>query len=89
MGCDAEKQKSIPSLLCDFEKGNEEQKLYCLKLKDNFQHKKSIRYQIKSAEEFSIKFKIKGIIHNIQNSYDNSVEAMNKTLQDIYTLLDG
>ena len=88
MGCDAEKPKNIPSLLCDFEKGNDEQKLYCLKIKDNFRHKKTIRYQIKSAEEFSIKFKLKGIIHNIQNSYDNSEEAMNKTLQDIYTLLD-
>ena len=88
MGCDAEKPKNIPSLLCDFEKGNDEQKLYCLKIKDNFRHKKTIRYQIKSAEEFSIKFKLKGKIYNIQNSYDNSEEAMNKTLQDIYTLLD-
>ena len=88
MGCDAEKPKNIPSLLCDFEKGNEVQKEYCLKLKDNFKHKKTIRYQIRSSESFSIKFKIKGKIYDIQNNYVNTEEVMNKTLQSIYTLLD-
>ena len=89
MGCDAEKEKKFPNLLCDFEKGNQEQKEYCIKLRDNFQHKTTIRYQIKYGEQFSVKFQLKGKIHMIQNNFDNSEECMKKTLQDIYNLLDG
>ena len=89
MGCDADKERKIPILLCDFEKGNDDQKDYCLKLKDNFQHKKTIKYQIKSADEFSVKFKLNGKIYNIQNIYDSKEAGMNKTLQEMYTLLDN
>ena len=89
MGCDADKERKIPILLYDFEKGNDDQKDYCLKLKDNFQHKKTIKYQIKSADEFSVEFKLNGKIYNIQNIYDSKEAGMNKTLQEMYTLLDN
>ena len=89
MGCDADKERKIPILLCDFEKGNDDQKDYCLKLKDNFKHKKTIKYQIKSSDEFSVKFKLNGKIYNIQNIYDSTEAGMNKTLQEMYTLLDN
>ena len=57
MGC-GESKNQLPTLLCFFENGNEQQKDYCLKLKDQFRHEKPIRFEIKSTPgvNFSIKF---------------------------------
>ena len=76
-------------LLCFFETGNEAQASYCLKLRDNFRHEKTINYQIKSGQNmpFVIKFRIKNIEHEIQNVFDDSEMTMNQTLQKIYSLL--
>ena len=89
MGCDASKDQ-LPALLCFFETGNEEQKQYCLKLKDNFQHERAIRFEIKSSPgvAFAIKFKLKGKIHDIQNEFDSSEFTMNQTLEKMYKILD-
>ena len=89
MGCDASKDQ-LPALLCFFETGNEEQKQYCLKLKDNFQHERAIRFEIKSSPgvNFSIKFKLKGKIHDIQNEFDSTEFTMNQTLEKMYKILD-
>ena len=88
MGCD--ETKDLPALLCFFEAGNEDQKNYCLKLKDNFQHNKRIRFEIKSLMgiKFSIKFKINGKVHEIQTNFDSTEGAMNQALQQMYNLLD-
>jgi len=90
MGCDNAKEKNYPVLLCFFETGNEEQKQYCIQLKDNFRHEKAIRFEIKSSPgvEFSIKFKLNGKIHEIQSNFDSSEETMNQSLEKMYGLLD-
>ena len=90
MGCGEAKEQNYPTLLCFFAPGDEEQKNYCLKIKDNFKHEKAIRFEIKSMSkiEFSIKFKINNKIYDIQNNYDNSEETMKQTLEKMYKLLD-
>ena len=62
MGCNEAKEQNYPLMLCFFIPGNEDQKNYCLSLKDNFKHEKPIRFEIKSMPSvpFAIKFKIKG-----------------------------
>ena len=90
MGCKNEKELNVPSLLCFFETGNQSQADYCLKLRDNFKHERTVNYQIKSGEKtpFAIQFKIQKTVHNIQTDFDYSEEKMNQTLQKIYDLLN-
>ena len=75
-----------PKLICYFEQGNEEQKEYCLKLKDNFYHEKMISYTISSGKSFSIFLKINTILHQIHSVY--KPEEMEKSLDKMYSLLD-
>ena len=74
-----------------FEPGKEEQKQFCLKLKNSYQHEKGIRYEIRSSiEPFSIKLKIKNFLYDITTTYiDNSEEEIQKTLNAIYYKLDN
>ena len=90
MGCKESKDISYPTLLCFFETGNTAQGTYCLKIRDNFKHEKSINYQIKSEKDmkFSIQFKIKDKIHDIQTEFDDSDETMNNSLNKMYKLLE-
>ena len=90
MGCGESKEK-LPTLLCFFETGNEEQKNYCLKLKDNFKHEMPIRFEIKSSPgvNFSIKFKIKEKLYNIESVFNDSEVQMNNSLNIMYKYLDG
>ena len=90
MGCDETKSSNYPLLSCVFQNGNEEQKAYCIKLKDNFKHTKSIRFEIKSMPEtnFLVQFKLKGTKYKIQETFDSSDEAMNESLKKMYKLLD-
>ena len=87
MGCTSANQ--TPTLLCYFETGKEEQKNYCIKLKDNFNSEKSIKFEIKSTPEtkFSIKFKVRGKVHDLQNTFDASEETLEATLNKAYELL--
>ena len=91
MGATKEKECILPVLLCFCEANNEEQKSYCIKLRDIFQHNEPIRYQFQSAPE--VKFKIFFILNNktyiIQDIFDDSEEALNESLNKIYKLLDG
>jgi len=88
MGCCGSKDK-YPTLICFFETKNEEQKNYCIKLKDKFKNEKTIRFEIKSVPgtPFSIQFKIKDNISVLQNEFNNDEETMNQTLQKAYELL--
>ena len=90
MGCEEAKESNFPVLMCFFQIGNEEQKEFCLKLRDSIHHEKTIKYEIKStAEPFSIKLKIKNIIHDISTTYtNNSEEEIQKNLNEIYRKLD-
>ncbi len=89
MGCQNTKDQNSLCLLCTFQTGNESQAAYCLKLRDNFHHEKTIRYEIKSGAQlpFSVKFKIRNTLHDIQNIFDDSENAMNQALQKIYDLM--
>ena len=90
MGCKTSKEVSYPTLLCFFETGNMAQSAYCLKLRDNFKHEKSINYQIKSEKgmKFSIKFKIKDKTYDIQNEFNDNDENLNIALNKMYELLN-
>ena len=80
----------IPALLCFYESENEDQKAYCLKVKNSFRHRNTIKFAIKSIPgvAFSIKFKYEGKLTVIQSQYDNSEETMVDTLQKAYKILD-
>ena len=90
MGICATQESTVPTLLCFFEIGNEEQKSYCLRLKDNFHHSKTIKFEIKSIPNtpFSIKIRIRSKLTEIQKIFDNTDETMNNTLSAAYKLLD-
>ena len=87
MGC-SESKDALPVLLCFFEVGNKQQQNYCIKLKDNFRHEKSIRFEIKSLTGvgFSVQFKIKNKIHTIQNNFNE--DELDNTLNKMYQILD-
>lgn len=91
MGCNETKDNNIPVLLCYFEYGNEDQKNYCLRLKDNFHHEKTIRFEIQTIPNmgFSIKFKLNANQQPqiVQSQFDDSENAMNNTLNKCYSLL--
>ena len=90
MGCSENKDSNIPVLLCFFETGNEAQKQYCIRLKDNFRHERTIRFEIKSTPQvsFSIRFKVNGKTTEVQNVFDDSEERMNETLRKMYNMLN-
>jgi hypothetical protein len=85
MGCG--ETKDMPSLICIFEPQNDNQKNYCLRLRDNLHPTKPMRYEIKSRlnESYQIQLKIKGKIHTIENEYNES--QFDNSLSNIYKLL--
>ncbi len=89
MGCDASKDQ-LPILLCFFETGNEQQKQYCIKLKDNFQHQKAIRFEIKSTPgvNFCIQLKYKDKLNKIQTVFNDGEDEMKESLNKMYKILD-
>ena len=89
MGCCGGKKDKYPTLICFFETKNEEQKAYCIKLKDNFKSEKTIRFEIKSLPNvpFKIQFKKDGITTDLQAEYSNEEDVLNETLQKAYDLL--
>ena len=89
MGCNNVKDPNVPTMLCYFETGRQDQADYCIKLRDNFRNEKTINYQIKSGLRmpFSIQFKINGKVKVIQNGFDDSDKALNDSLEKMYSLL--
>ena len=85
MGCS--ETKDMPSLLFVFEPQNEQQKNYCIKLKDSLQPEKSIKFEVKSFKNsnFSIKLKIRGQEHDIENNFDEN--QLQSSIDKIYQLL--
>ena len=88
MGC-SESKDEYPVLICYFELGNDQQKEYCIKLKDNFRHERPIRFEIKSLPgiNFSIQFKVKGETYKIQTIFNE--DEMQNSLNQMYTYLDS
>ena len=91
MGCGESKEK-LPTLLCFFETGNEEQKNYCIKLKDNFNYPTSVKYEIKAyaGSTFNILLVIQGQNHSIQTTLNERDEnEVKNNLQKIYDILNS
>ena len=80
---------NIPQLICFYESGNEKQKEYCNKLKDNFKHEQAINYAIKSKENVPFGIKIAYYSQNLdlQKEFDDSEDTMNETLRKAYDFL--
>ena len=85
MGCS--ETKDMPSLLFVFEPQNEQQKNYCIKLKDSLHPEKSVKFEVKSFKNsnFSIKLKIRGQEHAIENNFDEN--QLQSSIDKIYQLL--
>ena len=92
MGCDEMKDSNVPKLLGFFEDGNEEQKQYCINLKNNFQHAKTVGFTISSTAgvPFSIQLKVpnKPEPYKIQEDKVFTEEAMKESLKKMYDILD-
>ena len=90
MGCKEVGDKDVPVLMCFFEPNNDSQKNYCLKLKDNFEHEKTIRYEIRSTADnkFAIQLKIKDKTHDIQTEFTDTEEKMKIALDKMYKILN-
>ena len=91
MGCTNLKDKQLPTLICFYETGNEMQKSYCLKLKENYKGSKPLKYEIKQIPQvsFSIKLRINGKLIEIEKIFDNREETMKETLKKIEELLQS
>ena len=87
MGCTQANEP--PTLICFYERGNEDHKNYCIKLKDNWKHEKGIKFEIKSVPQvkFSVKFKYNQKLTELQKDFNDSEETMNETLQKAYNLI--
>jgi hypothetical protein len=85
MGCS--ETKNMPSLLFVFEPQNDQQKNYCIKLKDSLQPERSIQFEVKSFKNsnFSIKLKKGGKEYDIENNFDEN--QMQSSIDKIYLLL--
>ena len=87
MGCVQANEQA--TLICFYETGNETQKAYCIKLKDNWHNEKGIKFEIKSVPQvkFAIKFKYNQKLTELQKDFNDSEETMNETLQKAYNLI--
>ena len=85
----SERGQNKPQLICFYESGNEEQKEYCIKLKDNFKHEKTINYEIESIPKvpFGIKIAYNTQILDLQKEFDDSEDTMYETLRKAYDFL--
>ena len=91
MGCAEVKDptQNLPTIVCTIENGNDNQKQYCINLRDNFNYPKSVKYEIKAnaTSTFIIMLNYNGQNHIIQDRYDEN--ELQSSLQKIYDLLDG
>ena len=94
MGCNEVKDPTanLPSLICIVEPKNENQKNFCLKLKENFNYPNSVKYEIKAYQgsTFYIYLVINGQQQSILTAFnENNENEVNNALQKIYNILDS
>lgn len=90
MGCqEANKPDRFPTLMMYFDLQSEAQKQYCLNLKENFHHFRTVKFLINGCpnEKFRILFKKDNKIYTLQDTFINSEQAMNATLNKAYEIL--
>ena len=91
MGCN-ETKDNLPKIIMFFECGDEIQKEYCIKLKDNFEYSSPVSYSINSQAgiPFSIQLKIKEEPQpiKIQENKEFTDEEMKATINKICKILD-
>ena len=89
MGCNDSRNRMI-TLICYYETGNNEQKSYCNKLKENYKGNTHIRFEIKDIPQvhFGIKLRISDKTIDIQKVFDNREETMNEILEKIYKCIE-
>ena len=93
MGCKQveDPTANLPLLICIVEPKNENQKNYCLKLKESFNYPNSVKYEIRAfaGSTFSINLQIKGQNYPIQMAFnENNETEISHALQKIYNILD-
>ena len=90
MGCNEVKDptKNLPKITCFVESRNEQQKNYCINVKERLKPKNTVMYEIKSypGSTFQIYLTINGKQHPIQTVYDES--ELQNTLDKLNNLLD-
>ena len=94
MGCNEVKDPTanLPSLICTVEPKNENQKNFCLKLKENFNYPNSVKYEIRAYQgsTFNIYLVINGQQQSILTAFnENNENEVNNALQKIYNILDS
>ena len=94
MGCNEVKDPTanLPSLMCIVEPKNENQKNFCLKLKENFNYPNSVKYEIRAYQgsTFNIYLVINGQQRSILTAFnENNENEVNNALQKIYNILDS
>ena len=94
MGCKevVDPTANLPTLICIVEPKNENQKNYCLKLKESFNYPNSVKYEIKAyaGSTFNILLVIQGQNHSIQTTLNESDEnEVKNNLQKIYDILNS
>ena len=94
MGCNEVKDPTanLPSLMCIVEPKNENQKNFCLKLKENFNYPNSVKYEIRAYQgsTFNIYLVINGQQQSILTAFnENNENEVNNALQKIYNILDS
>ena len=94
MGCKevVDPTANLPTLICIVEPKNENQKNYCLKLKESFNYPNSVKYEIKAyaGSTFNILLVIQGKNHSIQTTLNESDEnEVKNNLQKIYDILNS
>ena len=80
--------KNLPKITCFVESRNEQQKNYCMNVRDRLKPKNTVMYEIKSypGSTFQIFLTLNGQQHPIQTVYDeselqNSLDKLNNLLE--------
>ena len=84
-----EAENKIPVLILYYERGNEEQHEYCIKLVKKFRYNKNVRFDMNSIPQvpYGIKIRINKEIFELERAFDGSDLCMDSTLNRAYALL--
>lgn len=88
MGCSAMSDANKPTLVLDYQNGDNSQKAYLLKLTENFKSEKKIGFKLSDLNnKFSIKLNLNNKEYMIQDEFIDTDEKMKSSLEKIYQIL--